>query len=145
MKQYLLDTNVVSHIIRGDIPQVRTRLEAIPLQHVCISVVTQGELLYGVAKRGHPFRLARLVREFLLRVNILPWTSDVAEVYGLLRADCEAKGTPLAALDLMIAAQAHAMSHALERAGGIGVLVTRDKAFSRLPPSILIEDWTQFD
>uniref|UniRef100_UPI0033427B94 type II toxin-antitoxin system VapC family toxin n=1 Tax=Castellaniella defragrans TaxID=75697 RepID=UPI0033427B94 len=143
MKHYLLDTNIVSHIIKGDLPQVRARLEAIPIHSLCISVVTQGELLYGVAKRGHPVGLDNRVREFLTRVDILPWTPDVAEVYGRLRAGCEAGGAPLGALDMMIAAQAHAMHLEAERAGNSGVLVTRDKAFARLPPCIPIEDWTQ--
>lgn len=112
------------------------------MQNLYISVVTQGELFYGVAKRGHPFGLSTRVREFLARVNILPWTPDVAEVYGQLRARCEAQGTSLAALDMMIAAQGYALHHEAEKTGDVGVLVTRDKAFSRLPPGIFIEDWT---
>ena len=54
MTRYLLDTNIASHIIKGDIPRVRERLVAVPMHSVALSVVTQAELQYGVAKRGHP-------------------------------------------------------------------------------------------
>src|SRR5690606_11046513 len=107
-----------------------------------ISAVTQGGLLYGLAIRGNPTSVSSLVREFLARVDILPWTSQVADVYGRLRAQCQAQVTPLAALDMMIAAQGRALHQEAQRTGGVGVLVTRDKAFSRLPPGALIEYWT---
>jgi tRNA(fMet)-specific endonuclease VapC len=145
VKHYLLDTNIASHIIKGDLPQVRARLEGVPMQNISVSVVTQGELLYGVAKRGCPIGLSTRVREFLVRVNILPWTQDVAEVYGRLRARCESEGTTLGALDMMIAAHGHTLHQEAERAGNIGVLVTREKAFRRLPAGVLIEDWTALE
>jgi tRNA(fMet)-specific endonuclease VapC len=132
MTRYMLDTNIASHIIRGDIPRVRERLVSLPMASVAISVVTEAELLYGVAKRGHPVRLAQHVREFLIRVEVLPWNSEVAAVYASLRAASEAAGVSLAALDMMIAAHA--------RTAG-ATLVTRDRAFARLPGNFLVEDW----
>ncbi len=98
MITYLLDTNIASHIIKGDIPRVRERLVAVPMHNVAVSVVTQAELLYGVAKRGHPHGLATKVREFLARVSVLPWTSEVGEVYADLRASCEVGGVSLGPL-----------------------------------------------
>jgi len=133
MTAYMLDTNTVSHVIRGDIPSVRLRLANVPMHGVSVSVVTQAELLYGVAKRGNPTGLATRVREFLIRVDVLPWTSEVAGVYGDLRATCEAAGVTLAPLDMMIAAHAKAAG---------ATLVTRDRAFSLVPRGLAIEDWT---
>src|SRR5437016_367169 len=124
MTIYMLDTNIASHVIKGDIPLVRKRLVDVPMHSVAMSVITQAELLYGVAKRGHPVGLATRVREFLIRVEVLPWTQDVASVYGNLRASCEAVGATLAPMDMMIAAHAKA-------AGAI--LVTRDRAFRFVP------------
>lgn len=134
MSLYLLDTNIASHIIKGDIAAVTERLVQIPMHALAVSVVTQAELLYGVAKRGHPQGLATRVHEFLVRVDVLPWTPEVAHVYGDLRAACEAAGTPLAPLDMMIAAHAKATG---------AILVTRDRAFSRVPQGLVLEDWTQ--
>lgn len=133
-RRYLLDTNIASHVIKGDIPQVRERLTRLPMESIVISVVTEAELRYGVAKRGHPTGLVQRVHEFLIRVEVLPWTSQVAAVYGDLRAVCEAAGKVLAPLDMMIAAHALAAD---------SILVTRDRAFRRLPVELPIEDWTQ--
>ena len=133
MSIYLLDTNIASHVIKGDIPSVRERLATIPVEHVAVSAVTEAELRYGVAKRGQPQGLSTRVHEFLIRVDVLPWTAQVARVYGQLRASCEASGMTLAPMDMMIAAHA-------KEAGAI--LVTRDQAFSRIPGGIALEDWT---
>jgi len=129
----MLDTNIASHVIKGDIPLIRERLSKVPLHNVAVSVVTQAELLYGVAKRGHPQGLATRVHEFLVRVEILPWTQEVARVYGDLRASCEAAGVTLAPMDLMIAAHS-------KEAGTI--LVTRDRTFGLVPNGLKLQDWT---
>lgn len=132
MSRYLLDTNIASHIIRGDDPAITTRLAQTPMTEVTISVVTEAELRYGVAKRGNPAGLSTRVREFIIRVEVLPWTREVASVYGELRAACEATGITLAPLDMMIAAHAKAIG---------AILVTRDRAFSRIPGTLPQEDW----
>ncbi len=133
MSGYLLDTNIASHVIKGDRPEIRNRLMALPMESIAITAVTEGELLYGVAKRGHPPVLSERVRQFLLRVDILPWDSDVAAVYGDLRAACENARVSLAPLDMMIAAHAVAST---------SVLVTRDKAFAHLAQGLKTEDWS---
>ena len=131
---YLLDTNIASHVIKGDLPIVRERLAAVPMHEVAVSVVTQAELQYGVAKRGYPVGLATRVREFLARVTVLPWTPDIAVAYGDLRALCEAAGVVLAPLDMMIAAHANALD---------ALLVTRDRAFALVPSGLRLAEWTR--
>ena len=133
MTRYLLDTNIASHIIKGDLPQVRQRLAAVPIHEIAESVITQAELQYGVAKRGHPTGLATRVHEFLIRVEILPWTQEVANVYGDLRARCELAGVTLAPMDMMIAAHAKSVG---------AILVTRDRTFSLVPGGLDLQDWT---
>jgi tRNA(fMet)-specific endonuclease VapC len=134
MSLYMLDTNIASHIIKGDIPAVRKRLIEVPMQCVVVSTVTQAELLYGLAKRSCPQGLSMRVHEFLIRVKILAWDQNVASVYGDLRARCEAVGVTLSPLDLMIAAHAQALN---------AVLVTGDKAFSKVPDGLIVENWTK--
>jgi tRNA(fMet)-specific endonuclease VapC len=130
---YMLDTNTVSHLIRGDIPQICARLVEVPMNSIALSAVTKGELLFGLAKRGYPEGLSLRVTKFLERVNILPWSEGTAHVYAQLRAACETAGRPLAPLDMMIAAHAQHTN---------SILVTRDKAFSRIPGGLKTEDWT---
>lgn len=124
---------MVSYIIKGEFPGIRERLETLPMSSIAISVVTEAELLYGLARKGHPTGLMRVIKAFLMRVQILPWDSTTATVYGDLRAACTSAGVTLGALDMMIAAQAVA-----EKA----TLVTHDKAFSLVPGGVLtVEDW----
>lgn len=129
----MLDTNTASHVIKGNPPEVRHRLAGLPMERIVISAVTQGELLYGSARKGHPAALENLIREFLLRVTVLPWERDAAETYADLRASCAASGITLGALDMMIAAHAVATK---------ATLVTHDKTFRLVPGNTLaIEDW----
>ena len=129
MTRYLLDTNTVSHLIRSH-PLVAQRVTQVPMASLCISAITEGELLFGLAKRPDATRLHVAVREFLRRVDVLPWNS--ADRYGVARADLEVCGKCLAPLDLLIAA--HALS--------VGaVLVTNDHAFAFVR-GLEIEDWT---
>ena len=130
--RYLLDTNTVSYIIKGTVP-VRDRLIRIPMADVTISVITEAELLFGVARRPEATRLKIAVEEFLLRVDVLPWDSEAARQYAQARASLERRGTTLGNLDLMIAAHALAAQ---------AVLVTNDRAFGRVK-QLQIEDWTK--
>lgn len=129
----MLDTNMASYIIKGDPPSVRQHVLQLPMNCVVVSAVTQAELLYGLARKGHPAAFSRVVREFLARVTVLPWDSDAASVYGDLRASCSASGVTLGALDMMIAAHAVAAK---------ATLITHDKAFRLIPGGVPgIEDW----
>ena len=83
---YMLDTNIASHVIRGDLPAIRQKILIVPIETLVISSVTEAELRYGVAKRGHPKALTHAVQLFLERVETLPWSSDVAMIYADLRA-----------------------------------------------------------
>jgi tRNA(fMet)-specific endonuclease VapC len=133
MSGYLLDTNIASHVVRGDRPEITRRLSRIPVAEVRISAVTEGELRFGLARRNHPVSLSEHVTQFLARVDVLPWDREVALVYGDLRAACEASGVALAPLDMMIAAHAVAAD---------AVLVTRDKAFSQVAGPLKTDDWS---
>ena len=133
MSLWMLDTKIAGHVIKGDRPEIIDRLVSLPTTDIVVSSVTEGELLYGLAKRGYPRTLSERVRQFLLRVDVLPWDRAAARSYGDLRAACEAKGAALAPLDMMIAAHAVAFD---------AVLVTRDRAFTRVAEPLKTDDWT---
>ena len=132
MIRYLLDTNTVSYAIQGRSHSLRTRLAASPLDEMVISVFTQAELLYGLARKPQAIKLRSEVEKFLRDLQILSWDSAAATTYGNLRAAQEKKGRPLSHEDMMIAS--HALSLRL-------TLVTHDQAFSFVD-GLKTEDWT---
>lgn len=131
MKRYLLDTNTVSHLLKRH-PAVARRVVAVPMAALCISAITEGELLFGLAKRPDASRVHAAVRELLLRLDVLPWDRAAAARYSPLRATLAGLGKPLAPMDLLIAA--HALS-------ADAVVVTNDQAFRQVP-GLAMEDWT---
>jgi tRNA(fMet)-specific endonuclease VapC len=131
--RYLLDTNTASYIIKGTFPRVRERLLKVPMAEVGISVITEAELRFGVARLPEATQLKTVVEEFLLRVESLPWTSAAAQQYARIRATLEREGEPMGNLDMMIAAQALAAE---------AVLVTHDRVFRRVK-GLKVEDWSK--
>ena len=90
-------------------------------------------MLFGLAKRPGATALHAVVREFLRRVDVLPWDASTSEVYGPTRAATQREGRALAPIGLLIG------SHALSIDA---ILVTNDRAFAQLP-GLSIEDWTE--
>ncbi|HMD08902.1 MAG TPA: type II toxin-antitoxin system VapC family toxin [Candidatus Acidoferrum sp.] len=134
MPRFLLDTNTVSYALRGDPPSVRERLRRIPMAQICISSITEAELLLGLALKPEAKKLAELVNQFLLGVTSLPWDSAAAQAYAGLSAASWKQGKRLAAMDMLVAA--HAFSTGL-------TLVTSDRSFRNLRPRLLIADWSK--
>ena len=132
MTRYMLDTNTVSQLVKKDRAAMQ-RASNVPIASLCISAITEGELLFGLAKRPEAIRLRVAVSEFLRCVDVMPWDQDVAGHYAQIRAAQERQGKTLAPLDLLIAAHAETIG---------AVLVTNDQAF-RLIARLRIEDWTE--
>lgn len=130
---YLLDTNSASYIIKGNPARVRERLLKVPMAQIAISAITEAELRFGAVRKPEFSRVAIVVDEFLMRVESIPWNSDAARQYALLRAVLEREGEPLGSMDLMIAAHALALE---------AVLVTGDLSFRRVK-RLKIEDWSK--
>lgn len=131
--RYLLDTNIASYVIKGNVPSVRRNIARVSMAQLAISAVTEGELRYGLARRPDATRLQIIVEEFLLRVTVLAWGSEAAQHYGQIRAVLEREGQQMGNLDMMIGAHSLALG---------AVLVTNDQAFRRIK-KLHIEDWTK--
>jgi len=119
----MMDTNMVSYILRGKSISARRKLASLEDDEVgCISVITEAELRCGVEKRGTDAHRTAL-NLWLAKVQILPWCSEESKVYGRMRAELERSGRMLDNMDLLIAA--HAVS--------VGaILVTNDNGFRNL-------------
>lgn len=128
----MLDTNVVSHLMRGHSAVDRAGV-GLPRSALWISAVTTGELLFGPRRRlaGHWADTA--IERFLAQAETIPWDARAARTHGDFRADLERRGQTLSPLDLLIAAHALALG---------AVLVTSDQAMLRLP-DLETEEWTR--
>lgn len=130
---YMLDTNMVSYILKAKSPAARARLASLGKGEIaCISAVTEAELLYGIAKSGSGDQRKRSLDWFLARLKVPPWGREEAAVYGPLRAKQEAMGKTLGPLDMQIAAHAVALE---------AILITNDKSFQHVPDLVGVENW----
>ncbi len=130
--RYLLDTNTVSFHIRESSASLRRRLRRVEASQVALSVITEMEIRYGLA-RNPKLRIADLIEEFLAGITILPLDSGVAGTYARARAQLESKGKPIGPLDLMIGAHALSLD---------ATLVTNNvKEFRRIR-GLRVQDWT---
>jgi tRNA(fMet)-specific endonuclease VapC len=128
---YLLDTNILSHLVRQPQGRVAERIAAVGEAHVLTSVIVACELRYGAAKRGSR-RLSRQIEAILGALTIRPLESDVERVYASIRVALERKGTPIGAHDMLIAAHARAID---------AVCVTDNVAEFKRVPALRVENW----
>ena len=132
-RRYLLDTNVVSHIMQGRDAALLARLMQLPVGRAVLSSITLAELEYGLHRKGQPQRLRNALTQILLRMDVLSWDESVAVCYGEFCSALESQGINLSDFDMMIAAHAVAAD---------AILVSRDKAFSQVPAERLsLEIW----
>ena len=131
---YLLDTNICVLLIRQKSPQVLTQLTSHPITDIGISAVTVAELQYGVQKSSRPAQNQQALDQFLLPLTIISFDENDAVAYGQIRANLEAQGSPIGALDTLIAAQA--VQYNL-------ILVTNNVGEFARVPGLAIEDWTK--
>src|SRR5258708_2968149 len=134
MPHFMLDTNTVSYALRGKPPSVREHLRRLPMAQVCVSSITEAELLFGLALKPQATKLAELVNQFLLGASVLPWDSAAAKAHAdLCSASCK-RGRPLAAMDMLVVA--HPSPSGLPPA-------TRARSFRPLRPRLRLADWSK--
>ncbi|MSO77516.1 MAG: type II toxin-antitoxin system VapC family toxin [Alphaproteobacteria bacterium] len=121
--RYLLDTNVVSDLVRNPHGGVAERIAKVGESQVRTSIIVAAELRYGAAKKGSP-RLAAQVEAVLGALDVLPFETPADVVYGLIRSRLEASGGPIGGNDLLIAAQAMAL--------GLTIVTDNEREFARI-------------
>ncbi len=129
---YLLDTNICIYLIRQKPADVLARFNAHAVGDIGVSAITVAELQFGVQKSRYPERNQQALEQFLLPLAIADFGYDAALAYGRIRALLERGGTPIGALDTLIAA--HALSLNV-------TLVTNNRGeFARIP-ELKVENW----
>jgi tRNA(fMet)-specific endonuclease VapC len=109
---YLLDTNVVSDLVRAPQGRAATQVRMVGDSAVCTSIVVAAELRYGAAKKGSP-RLTAQLEAVLQALPVVAFEAPADATYGRLRAELEKAGQPIGGNDLLIAAHAVTLGHTL--------------------------------
>jgi tRNA(fMet)-specific endonuclease VapC len=129
--RFLLDTNIVSDLVRNPRGRVAHHIARVGEQHGCTSVVVAAELRYGALRKGSA-RLSARVEAILDALDVLPFEMPADAVYATLRLRLEQSGQPIGANDLFIAAHAMALRYTL--------VTDNEGEFSRIE-EIAIENW----
>jgi tRNA(fMet)-specific endonuclease VapC len=130
----MLDTNICIYLIKKNRPEILRHLRRTEPADVCLSAITVSELTYGVEKSARPERNRVALTRFLAPFTILPYDDHAALQYGRVRAQLEAMGQPIGALDTLIGA--HALSRNL-------ILVTNNiREFQKIQ-GLRVENWTE--
>ena len=120
--RYLLDTNMVSDLVRNPQGKVAARIAHVGEESVCTSIIVAAELRYGAARKGSARLLAQLLT-VLDAFEILPFETPAEITYGDLRARLEAAGKTIGTNDKLIAAHAVSLGHT--------IVTDNQRAFSR--------------
>ena len=129
--RYLLDTNIVSDLVRNPQGKVAQRIRKVGEDNVCTSIVVAAELRYGAEKKGSP-RLSAQLETVLGVLEVLAFEAPSDRVYGAIRTQLEKAGRTIGANDLLIAA------HALTL--GYTVVTDNEDEFARIK-NLRHENW----
>lgn len=129
--RYLLDTNIVSALIRDPQGHVTERIREAGEANVATSIIVAADLRYGATKKGSA-RLTAQVEAVLGALEVLPFEDPADRVYGVLRAGLEQEGQPIGGNDLLIAA--HALSL------GFTLVTANEREFSKIH-DLPCENW----
>jgi len=133
VSRYMLDTNIISDLIRNPQGRAAKRIAKAGEESICTSIVVAAELRYGCAKRGSE-RLLRAVEGLLADIEILPMDVPADDEYGKIRSELEAAGKPIGSNDLLIAAHARAVG---------ATIVTADTGEFKRVRGLKVENWLE--
>lgn len=129
--RYLLDTNILSDLIRHPQGRVAEQIKRVGEAEVCTSIIAAAELRFGAAKRGSA-RLTTQLEAVLSVLEVIPFEQPADEAYGVIRTQLEQAGTPIGGNDLLIAAHAKKL--------GLIVVTDNEREFRRVD-GLVCENW----
>ncbi|CAA7620850.1 Ribonuclease VapC [Magnetospirillum sp. LM-5] len=131
--RYLLDTNILSDLLRHPRGPAALRLAEVGEDQVGTSIICAGELRFGAIRKGSP-RLAAHVAALLDTLEVLPLDEPTSEIYGEIRTALERRGRPIGNNDLWIAAHAMAL--------GVTLVTANESEFRRVD-GLAVENWVK--
>lgn len=129
--RYLLDTNIISDLVRNPQGKIAEHIFKVGEAQVCTSIIVAAELRYGAEKKGSA-RLSSQLEAVLGALEILPLAKPADVSYGSIRTQLETAGKPIGGNDLIIAAHALAL--------GCTLVTDNEKEFSRVK-GLTMENW----
>jgi len=130
---FLLDTNILSDLVRHPQGVIKRWIERVGEDAVCTSIIVAAELRVGAAKRGS-VALAAQVEKILGAMRVQPLDVPADREYGRLRLQLEQTGQPIGPNDLLIAAHALALD---------ATVVTDNQREFQRAPGLRVENWLQ--
>ncbi|HEX5231521.1 MAG TPA: type II toxin-antitoxin system VapC family toxin [Bradyrhizobium sp.] len=127
----MLDTNIVSDLIRNPQGRAAKRIAKMGENNICTSIIVAAELRYGCAKSGSK-RLLKAVEDLLGEIKVLPFDVPAGAEYGGIRSELEGAGKPVGGNDLLIAAHARAI--------GATIVTANTNEFRRIR-GLKVENW----
>jgi len=131
LTRYMLDTNIISDLIRNPQGRAAKRIARVGENNICTSIIVAAELRYGCAKSGSE-RLLKAVEDLLGEIDVLPLDVPADAEYGGLRAELETAAKPIGGNDLLIAAHAYAT--------GTTIVTANTDEFKRIR-GLKVENW----
>jgi tRNA(fMet)-specific endonuclease VapC len=130
--RYLLDTDTFVYIRRGRPAGAQARFRRLQPGEAVLSVITYGELLYGIEKKHVGPEPLQQLEELTNLIHVMPLPAEAAPFYGAIRAALSVKGEMIGANDLWIAAHARVMDL---------TLVTNNEREFRRVAGLKIQNW----
>jgi tRNA(fMet)-specific endonuclease VapC len=131
LTRFLLDTNILSDLVRNPQGRVAARIAEIGEAKICTSIIVAAELRFGAAKKGSE-RLTRQTDSILSLIDIQAFDAPADDAYARLRVKLEASGAPIGGNDMLIAAQALATDCA--------VVTDNEREFLKVT-DLKVENW----
>ncbi len=129
--QYLLDTNIISHLMRSPAGEVARRIAEVGEESICTSIIVAAELRFGAAKSASEALVDR-VEIVLAAIDTLPLEPPADRHYAVIRQALSQQGVLIGPNDLLIAAHALAL--------GLTVVTANEREFARVP-GLEVENW----
>ena len=131
--KYMLDTNIIAYAKNNRPESVLQRFMEHRPEDMCISAITMAELEFGICKSSKPAQNRLALMMFLSEIQVVPFDGKAAQEYGSIRAELTARGTPIGANDLLIAAHARSL--------GLTLITNNGREFERVP-GLTVENWS---
>jgi tRNA(fMet)-specific endonuclease VapC len=129
---YMLDTNICSYILKNRPPSVKVQFDEVGSDNLAISTVVLAELYYGAARHPKCVSIRHEIDDFSSRLAVIPWDEAAADHYGVIRTELEKSGSPIGAMDMLIAAHARSLN---------ATLVSNNIRHFEKVPGLLMGNW----